>query len=499
MTAYESLEREYREINHLEHVEQIIAWDEATMMPLGGGPPRANAMAALAGVIHARRTASRIGELLEQAASEEAGLGPWQKANLHQMGRSYRHATALPAELVTATQLASARCEQTWRRCRPENDWATVAPLLEEVLRLRREEAALVGETLSLAPYDAMLDHYEEGLGEAFVSEIFGDLAAFLPGFLEEVLERQARQPAIDPAGPFPIHRQEALGRRLMQTLGFDFKHGRLDVSHHPFCGGVPDDTRITTRYSEDDFVSAMMAVLHETGHALYQQGLPADWREQPVGDSRGAAVHESQSLIMEMQVCRGRAFIGHAAALIRQAFDVSDEDPAWSTDNLYRLCIRVERGFIRVDADEVTYPLHVILRFRLEKALFAGELGVAELPGAWNEGMEALVGLSPGDNLADGCMQDVHWFAGLFGYFPTYTLGALIAAQLFSAARTKEPGIEAGIADGDFGPVLGWLRKNVHGRGKLLDADGLIRTATGAPLATEAFKEHLRVRYLGD
>ncbi len=499
MTAYESLEREYREINHLEHVEQIIAWDEATMMPLGGGPPRANAMAALAGVIHARHTASRIGELLEQAASEEAGLGPWQKANLHQMGRSYRHATALPADLVTATQLATARCEQTWRGCRPENDWSTVAPLLEEVLRLRREEAALVGETLSLDPYDAMLDHYEEGLRGTLVSEMFADLAAFLPGFLEEVLERQARQPAIDPSGPFPIHRQEALGRRLMQTLGFDFRHGRLDVSHHPFCGGVPDDTRITTRYSEDDFVSAMMAVLHETGHALYQQGLPAEWREQPVGDSRGAAVHESQSLIMEMQVCRSRAFIGHAATLIRETLDASDEDPAWSTENLYRLCRRVERGFIRVDADEVTYPLHVILRFRLEKALFAGELEVADLPEAWNEGMEALVGLSPGDNLADGCMQDVHWFAGLFGYFPTYTLGALIAAQLFSAARAEEPGIEAAIADGDFGPILGWLRNNVHGRGQLLDADSLVREATGAPLATEAFKEHLRARYLGD
>lgn len=499
MTAYESLEKEYRDIGHLEHVEAIIGWDEATMMPLGGGPPRADAMAALAGVIHARRTAEQIGELLERATTEHAGLGPWQRANLRQMERDYRHATALPADLVTACQLATARCEQTWRRCRPDHDWKSVAPLLEEVLRLKREEARLLGEAMSLSPYDAMLDYYEEGLREAFVSEMFSDLGDFLPEFLEEVLEHQARNPALVPEGPFPIHRQEALGRRMMKTLGFDFEHGRLDVSHHPFCGGVPDDTRITTRYSEDDFLSALMAVLHETGHALYQQGLPADWREQPVGDSLGAAIHESQSLIMEMQVCRGRAFVGHAGALIREAFDASDEDPAWATDNLYRLCKRVERGFIRVDADEVTYPLHVILRFRLEKALFAGDLEVADIPRAWNEGMESLIGLSPGDNLADGCMQDVHWFAGLFGYFPTYTLGALTAAQLFATAKRQDPRIESAIGGGDFGPILAWLREHVHGRGQLQNADELVRRATGEPLGTDAFKKHLRARYLRD
>jgi carboxypeptidase Taq len=372
-----------------------------------------------------------------------------------------------------------------------------VAPLLEEVVRLKREEANLVGEAMSLEPYDAMLDHYEEGLREAFVTQIFSDLESFLPGFVEEVLERQARDPVIIPEGPFPVYRQEALGRRMMETLGFDFRHGRLDVSHHPFCGGVPDDTRITTRYQEEDFLTALMAVLHETGHALYQQGLPERWREQPVGESLGAAVHESQSLMMEMQVCRGRAFIGHAAPLARDAFEASDEDPAWSTDNLYRLCKRVERSFIRVDADEVTYPLHIILRFRMERQLFSGELEVADIPDAWNEGMESLLGLSTRDNLADGCMQDVHWFAGLFGYFPTYTLGALIAAQLFAVAREQQPRIESAIADGDFSPLLTWLRKHVHGRGQFCDADTLIRSVTGKPLGTEAFKEHLRARYL--
>jgi carboxypeptidase Taq len=499
MTAYESLEQHYREINHLEHVDEIIAWDEATMMPLGGGPPRANAMAALAGVIHTRRTSDRIGELLERAESEKASLDGWQRANLHQMGRYYLHATALPVELVTASQLATARCEQTWRRCRPEQDWATVVPLLEEVLRLKREEARLVGEVMSLEPYDAMLDYHEEGLREAFVREIFSDLESFLPGFVEEVLERQARDPVIVPEGPFPIYRQEALGRRMMERLGFDFRHGRLDVSHHPFCGGVPDDTRITTRYQEDDFLSALMAVFHETGHALYQQGLPAEWREQPVGDSLGAAVHESQSLMMEMQVCRGRAFIGHAAPAIRDAFDGSDEDPDWSTGNLYRLCKRVERGFIRVNADEVTYPLHIILRFRMERQLFSGDLEVADIPDAWNEGMESLLGLSTRDNLADGCMQDVHWFAGLFGYFPTYTLGALIAAQLFASAREQAPGIEPAIAQGEFAPLLTWLRDNVHGRGQFCNADGLIRSVTGKPLGAQAFRDHLRARYLRD
>jgi len=239
------------------------------------------------------------------------------------------------------------------------------------------------------------------------------------------------------------------------------------------------------------------MAVLHETGHALYQQGLPADWRRQPVGDCLGAAVHESQSLFVEMQVSRGAPFMAFAAPHIRQHLDGRQGDAAWTADNLHAHSIQVRRGFIRVDADELTYPLHVILRFELERALISGELAVADIPDAWNERMTRTLGLSTQGNFKDGCMQDVHWFSGLFGYFPTYTLGALMAAQWFAAASAAIPGLEAQITAGDFVPLVGWLRRAIHGRGQLKTARELLTEVTGEPLSPRFFKAHLERRYL--
>ncbi|MBL8706893.1 MAG: carboxypeptidase M32, partial [Rhodospirillales bacterium] len=296
--------------------------------------------------------------------------------------------------------------------------------------------------------------------------------------------------------GPFPADKQRALGRRLMESIGFDFAHGRLDESAHPFTGGIPDDVRITTRYDEEDFTRGLMGVLHETGHALYERGLPARWRLQPVGDARGMALHESQSLLMEMQACRSRAFVTFAAPLMRAAFE--GIGPAWDAENVYRIYTRVEPGFIRVDADEVTYPAHVILRYRLEKAMIAGELDLADLPGAWNEGMKSLLGIVPPDDRL-GCLQDIHWPDGAWGYFPTYTLGAMAAAQLFAAAKQAVPGLVEDIARGDFQPLMAWLVQNVHGQGSRGTTDEILAAATGAPLGDAAFRAHLQARYIDD
>ncbi len=315
-----------------------------------------------------------------------------------------------------------------------------------------------------------------------------------MPDLTEGALNRQAALPSAPPCGPFPIETQRRLAMRLMERIGFDFAHGRLDISAHPFCGGTPDDVRITTRYNEDDFARALMGVLHETGHALYQRGLPAEWRLQPVGRARGMAMHESQSLLLEMQVCRSRAFLTYAAPIIREAF--GGDGPEWEVDALYRRQIRVRRGFIRVDADEVTYPAHVILRYRLERAMLAGDLHPAELPGAWAAGMREMLGVAPGDD-REGCLQDIHWYDGNWGYFPTYTLGALIAAQLFEAARRDVPGLMQAIAEGEFAPLLGWARERVHSKGSLLSTAELVKTATGQPLGTASFQRHLRDRYL--
>ncbi len=382
-----------------------------------------------------------------------------------------------------------------WRQARADADFAGLLPYLTEVLNLQRQIGRAKGEKLGLSPYDALLNDYEPGGHSARIDALFDDLAAFLPGFTQEAMAVQAHRPALEPLeGPFTTETQRALGLRLMAALGYDFERGRLDISTHPFCGGADNDVRITTRYDEADFTKALMGVLHETGHALYEQGRPQGYLNQPVGAARGMSVHESQSLLMEMQACRSRQFLAYAAPLMREAFGGSG--PAWEAEAMWRRYTRVEPGFIRVDADEVTYPAHVILRYRLEKALIAGEMTLADLPSAWNDGMKALLGVAVPDDRR-GCLQDIHWPSGGWGYFPTYTLGAMTAAQIFDAACRAEPGILPGIGRGDFAPLVGWLRANIHGKGSLLSTDDLLTEATGRPLDAAVFKAHLRRRYL--
>jgi carboxypeptidase Taq len=382
-----------------------------------------------------------------------------------------------------------------WRNARAQNDFAAVLPLLERVLRLEREIGAVKAEHLESSPYEALLDQYEPGGSVAEIDRLFGELAGFLPDLLDAVLSRQAALPLTPtPSGPFPVELQRCVGMQLMEQIGFDFEHGRLDVSAHPFCGGTPDDVRITTRYDESNFARALMGVLHETGHALYQRGLPAQWRLQPVGRARGMAVHESQSLFLEMQVCRSLAFLTFAAPILRKAF--AGDGPGWDADALHRRQIHVQRSLIRVDADEVTYPSHVILRYRLERAMIAGELVPADLPGAWADGLRQLLGIVPAND-REGCLQDIHWYDGVWGYFPTYTLGALIAAQLFEAAREAIPDVPVAIGRGEFAPLLDWLRERVHSKGSLLSTAELLENATGRPLGTASFERHLHDRYL--
>ena len=494
-SAYARLEARFRRLYALREAAGVLHWDMSAMMPAGGAEARTEQLAALDVTCHELLAAPDMDDLLAEAEAGADGLDPWQRANLGEMRREWRHATALDAGLVEALSKAEKRSEMVWRKARAEADFPAVLEPLGALLGLVRQVAAAKAEALGRTPYEALLDTYEPGGSTARIDPVFDAYAAFLPDFLEAVLSRQAEAgPPLPLEGPFPVTRQEALGRRLMAAVGFDFNHGRLDTSLHPFCGGVPDDVRITTRYDEADFSSALMAVLHETGHALYERGLPADWRLQPVGQARGMSVHESQSLLIEMQACRGPEFIGFAAPLIREAFGT--DGPAWRADNLARHYLRVERGLIRVDADEVTYPAHVILRTRLERAMLAGDLALADLPGAWNEGMEELLGIRPPDD-RQGCLQDIHWYDGAWGYFPTYTLGAMSAAQLYAAAVAAVPEIPEAIGRGDFAPLLGWLREKVHARGSLLSTDELLTAATGRPLDPEVFKAHLRARYL--
>lgn len=496
MQAYTTLAATFARLGALDDAGGILGWDTQTQMPDGASDTRGEQMAVLKVLSHEILTDPRTRERLDEAEADADKLGEWERANLREMRRAYVHAAAVPGDLVAAASKAATRCEMVWREARAESDFSKLRPHLTEVLRLQRLVGEAKGAVLGLSPYDALLDGYDPGMRQVRIDPLFSELRAVLPDLVVEVRARQAAEaPPLPLPGPFPVATQRELGLALMRAAGFDFSRGRLDVSLHPFCGGATDDVRITTRYDEASATGALMGVLHETGHALYEQGRPAAWRHQPVGLARGMSLHESQSLLIEMQACRSAAFCAYLAPALREAF--GGDGPAWTAENLHRLYTRVAPGFIRVDADEVTYPAHVLLRYRLETAMIAGDLAVADLPGAFDAGMKELLGLTvPSDRL--GCLQDIHWPGGSFGYFPTYTLGALAAAQLFAAACRAVPEIRPGLARGDFAPLLGWLRANVHARASLLETDELLIAATGRPLGTGDFLAHLRRRYLG-
>ncbi len=495
MSAYRTLHERFARLGALGEALGILHWDAATTMPTGGAAARGEQLATLKVVLHEGLTDPALSDLLGEAEGQN-DLDAWQRANVAEMRREVAHATAVPVDLVAAISKACSECEMLWRQARPDNDFAAILPHLEKVLSLTREVAAAKAAALGKSPYDALLDSYEPGGSTTAIDGLFAELAAVLPGMIDQALSRQASRPApLPPKGPFAIPAQRALGIALMTRLGFDFDRGRLDVSAHPFTGGTSSDVRVTTRYDESDFRQALMGVLHECGHALYELGLPAQWARQPVGAARGMSLHESQSLLIEMQVCRGREFVSFAAPLIRDAF--GGTGATWDAENLYRLGTRVERSLIRVDADELTYPAHIMLRYRLERALIAGEMALADLPREWHRGMRELIGVSPPSDTL-GCLQDIHWYEGAWGYFPTYTLGAMNAAQLFAAAKAADAAIPAGIAGGDFTPLLLWLRRNVHEKAASRSTDQIMAEATGRPTETAPYIAHLRARYLG-
>jgi carboxypeptidase Taq len=485
-------------LESLEHALSMLRVDEAVQMPAGGGEKRAEAVATLAGMYHEQATDPHIADWLAAAENEE--LNEDQRLAVREFRRQYTNMTCLPSEFVRRQTEATMRSEQMWREARPRGDWAGFAPALEGVVKMVREEAQLRADVLKLDPYDALMEQFDPGNRAADIAPVFATLKTFLKDFVPEALAHQEEKLAKSPLkplnAPFPIEKQRELGLAMMAALGFDLTHGRLDISHHPFCGGVPSDVRITTRYSTADFLSALMGVLHETGHALYEQGLPKDWSHWPLGKARGMAIHESQSLFVEKQVARSPEFWEWAFPHVKTHLgDAALE--GFSLDDVLAHVHLIERGLIRVDADEATYPLHVILRFELEQELVSGRMEVADIPEAWDAKMTEYLGLSTIDSPQDGPMQDVHWPGGAFGYFPSYTQGALIAAQQWSALEKTIPDAREQMRRGEFEAINGWRRDNIWSQASRFSTPDLLERATGEGLNAEHFMAHLRRRYL--
>jgi carboxypeptidase Taq len=494
LSPYQQLEQEFRRLHAFRSAASMLRWDSAVMMPRGSSDLRGEQLAALETESHSLVTSPRVSRLLDRAEANAQGLESLQLANLREMRRERDHAIATPNSLVSRLAKATSKAEVKWIEAKQKSDFKLFAPHLEEVVALLRDKAALLGKALNLDPYDALVDEFSPGLASAEIDTIFKTLNHRLPGLIQDAIDLQAKRPPLEITGRFAPSKQRQLAHEIMKVLGFPFDRGRLDESEHPFTGGVPGDIRITTRFNATDPLTGLMGVLHETGHAMYDVGLPEPWRGQPVGRDRGMAMQESQSLLLEMVICRNRPFLRYLRPLLEKSFGVTGAE--WEVENLYRLLIRVRRSLIRVDADEVTYPVHIMLRYELENEILKGELKIPDLPEAWNTRMQDRVGVRP-TNDAEGCLQDVHWAVGSFGYFPSYALGAVIAGQLYESLRSDRPGLDEEIATGQFTGLFDWLRQNVHGVGASVSTPELIKNATGKPLSAAPWLRYIEGKYL--
>jgi carboxypeptidase Taq len=494
LSPYQQLEHEFRRLHAFRGAASILRWDSTVMMPKGSADVRGEQLAALETECHSIVTSPRVSRLLERAEANQQGLEDWQLANLREMRREREHAIATPQNLVSRLAKATARAEVKWLEAKQKSDFSIFAPHLEEVANLIRDKAGLLGKALKLDPYDALLDEFSPGLTRAQIDAIFTTLGRRLPGLIQEAIDAQAQRAPLEITGRFAPSKQRQLAHELMKAFGFPFDRGRLDESEHPFTGGAPGDIRITTRFSPTDPLTGLMGVLHETGHAMYDAGLPEAWRGLPVGRDRGMAVQESQSLLFEMILGRSRPFLTYLKPLLEKAFGVSG--PEWEVENLYRVLTRVRRSLIRVDADEVTYPVHIMLRYELETEILNGELKIKDLPQAWNARMADRLGVPPGSD-ADGCLQDVHWAVGSFGYFPSYALGAVIGGQLYESLRADRPELDQEVAAGQFSGFLSWLKENVHSLAATVSTPELIKNATGKALSAAPWIRYVEGKYL--
>jgi carboxypeptidase Taq len=488
--AYAELIRRVRAVSLLNSCGSLLHWDQQTYIPPKGSAHRAEQLALVAGLAHNQFTASEIGELLSQAAQAGAAREPRSPtaANIREIRRAYDRATRVPAKLVEELARTSALAHDVWVEARRASDFERFRPWLAKLVALKREEAAAVGAGGVL--YDALLDEYEPGETVERLTPVFRELRKSLVDLVGRIAGSPKRPDLSILHRAYPIAAQEAFGKTVVAAFGFDFQAGRLDVTTHPFCSGIgPGDTRLTTRYNLHDFGDAFFSILHEAGHGLYDQGLDSEHYGTPMGEAVSLGLHESQSRLWENFVGRSLAFWEHWLPRARQVFP--DALTGVGLDAFVFAINDVRPSLIRVDADEATYNLHILLRFELERALIDGELSVADLPAAWADGMERFLGIKPPDD-AQGCLQDIHWSGGSFGYFPTYTLGNLYAAQFFAKAQAELGGLEEQFRRGEFLPLKDWLNRKIHREGQRYRAADLVAAVTGEPLNPSYLLRHL-------
>jgi carboxypeptidase Taq len=481
---YEKLRVRAKEIALVDSAAALLNWDEETYMPRQALPFRAEQLAFFSGWSHRQFTAPEVGDWIKACEDHGFPAESDEAANVREWRRSYDRATKLPPELVEEFNRATTLARDAWTEARKRSEFARFQPHLEKLLHLSRQMADKWG--FAESRYDALLEGHERGARASQIKEVFAELRPAIVAVLGPAAERSNSVPENFLEADYPIGSQQAFNREVAGAMGFDFNAGRIDTTTHPFCTGLgPGDTRLTTRYYERDFTESFYGVLHETGHGLYDQGLKPEHHGTPLGSACSMGIHESQSRLWENHVGRGVAFWEHWHPRACHHFAALRK---FSPEQIARAINRVAPSFIRVEADQVTYDLHIILRFELELKLIESELKVADLPMVWNEEFEKMFDLKVPDD-ARGCLQDIHWSLGAFGYFPTYTLGNLNASQLMQRAATDTPGLDSDLRSGKYQRLLGWLREKIHAPGQRHDPQELMRRATGE--ATQA-KHHL-------
>ena len=496
-SSYDFLKARFAQIAKLEGASGILGKDAETVMAKGSGNDRIQQLVAIGETIHMLITDPKVEEALHAAKDEK--LDTKDARNLELMHHTWVHEAGLPSDLAAELSRVAAEGEQIHTKYHGTGDWDAVRDWYAYSFKVAREAGQVKQEKLGLSsPYEALLDKFSPGMRVAQVDAEFKILDTALRPMIREALELQKSKPApLAMSGPFALAAQAKFGRELAEVFGFDFNRGvHYAIKGHPSMGGSADDARITTRLDEHDLIPGIYATIHETGHAVYEQNLPEEWRYQRIGTAMGMQLHESQSMIMEYQAAMTYEFLEFLSGKLQALFD-GENNPSMSAANIKAMQTHVEPSFIRIDADEMTYPMHILLRYELESKMVSGELTIDQLPDAWSDGLFNRLGIRP-TNPSEGCMQDVHWPVNYVGYFPAYTFGAMGAAQLFQSALAAYPGIRTELGQGSSQLLRKWLSEYVHGKGSMLDMDTLFTNATGAKLNAKPYLNHLSQRYLG-
>ncbi|KAK3831354.1 MAG: putative carboxypeptidase [Linnemannia elongata] len=523
-SLYDQLSARLKDLNHLNGISGLLQWDQEVMMPSKAAASRAEQLSTLAGVSHEMQTSSVLGSLLEELEQRQdlsAELNPYELANIRLSRKTYKEETLLPVELVKANAALNSKSVGAWVEARKESDFSKFAPFLQDQINILRqkvaykmkggvcEEARKINEkaraSLGLTEadecykgyYQALLNDYEPGFKDDRLQVLFSDLKQNLVPLIAKIKAKNFQHNNTYIEGDFDVKKQTEFSHRISTQIGFDTEAGRLDVSTHPFTGGAhPTDVRMTTRYTINNFQEGITGTIHETGHSLYEQGRNKEYVDTPVSQALSLGVHESQSLLWERMVALSKPFWAYTLPLLKEQFPDREDLQAVTPEQYYNAFNRVEPGFIRIEADEVTYPMHVILRYEIEKALVEGDIQVADVPALWNAKMKEYLGLEVTEDRI-GCLQDTHWAVGLIGYFPTYTLGSIYAVQIFATAKEAIPNLDEHLAKGEFPVLKEWLNKNVHEQGSLRESgDDLIFDLTGKHLDSSLYVKYLTEKY---